>query len=174
MAAPDRKPDGNDRNIVSPQRRHQALVPLSHDHHQGLVAAQRLKRGEPAYRSSSEPCGSILELWEKDLAFHFHQEETLLFVHAGGESILPVLVRRALDEHDAFREMVEACRAGRCDSALVRRFGALLESHIRFEERELFPAFQQWLAAPDIEAIGTEIRGEREGRDALACDSGGA
>lgn len=145
---------------LKPQKRHPALVPLSHDHHEGLIAAQRLKRAAPAYRDCDDATASIILLWERELEFHFRQEEEHLFGLETGDD-LAALIRRALDEHAEMRTMVDECRAGAADEELIRRLGSMLERHIRFEERELFPALQEHLSGEALERIGAAILEER-------------
>lgn len=60
-------------------------------------------------------------------------------------------VKRMLDEHLAIRR--EALRLVDGESSLekVRALGTLLHDHVRFEERQLFPAVE---AALDTEALG--------------------
>lgn len=159
----------DDLGSLKPQKRHPALIPLSHDHHEGLIAAQRLKRGAPAYRDCDDAGASIILLWERELDFHFQQEERQLFGLETGNN-LASMIRQALDEHAEMRSMVDACRAGAVDDELVRRLGALLERHIRFEERTLFPALQEHLSAEELERIGEAILEERRnGGPVRAC-----
>ena len=49
------------------------------------------------------------------------------------------------------RVLLASTRTGELDS--LRRFGALLESHIRFEERELFPACEARLEPEVLNAV---------------------
>lgn len=146
---------------LQPLRRDPALVPLSHDHHEGLIAAVRLKGGRSAIRAESDPYRSIRILWDEDLEPHFEQEERVLFQREWPDVIIS-MVRRALDEHDRMRSMVVAVQEGKGTTELLKEFGALLESHIRFEERELFGAMQDALTSDELAAIAGELVGMRE------------
>jgi iron-sulfur cluster repair protein YtfE (RIC family) len=156
-----------------------ALVPLSHDHHHGLVAAQRLKRGEPA-APGVDLRESVDQLWRAELAPHFEQEERILFPACTGPQLAP-MTQRALDDHAAIRQLVvriteapaeergsfviSADLADRTDlpvlTALATDLGKRLERHIRFEERELFPAIQECLLDDRLVQIGEEIKRAR-------------
>ena len=57
-------------------KRHPALVPLSHDHHQVLFIAQRLRRATP--ENAGEIAAAFLAMWESDEKQHFRLEEELL------------------------------------------------------------------------------------------------
>jgi len=52
------------------------------------------------------------------------------------------LAERTLAEHRRLRVLVEALHR-RCDAGTLRDFGDCLVSHVRFEERELFPAIEE-------------------------------
>jgi iron-sulfur cluster repair protein YtfE (RIC family) len=142
-------------------QRHAALVPLSHDHHHGLVAAQRLKRAEPASRQAASLPESITLLWEKELAPHFDEEERLLFAPAREIPEATPMVERAIDEHQKMQKMVAAIGAEDLSEdrrrEMAREFGRLLESHIRFEERELFPTIEKGLGEDRLLAIAPEL-----------------
>lgn len=140
-------------------QRHPALIPLSHDHHHGLVAAHRLKRGESAYKDIPDAAASIVELWDRELREHFQQEEAFLFPRIAGD--LAVMVERAEREHGAMRDMVARCCVGPVGDEEIRTFGALLESHIRFEEREMFPVVQRILGEQELAEIEGEIAARR-------------
>ena len=59
-------------------KRHRALIPLSHDHHEALVAARRLRHGADA----PEPIAAataFLAFFAASAVPHFREEEELLF-----------------------------------------------------------------------------------------------
>jgi hemerythrin-like domain-containing protein len=138
---------------LSPQRRHRALVPLSHDHHHGLVAAVRMKQGRSPYRDIADSADAVRRLWLTELDPHFAKEESILFTQSYSSS-LAALVARAVEEHAAMRAIVGRFAEGGGDDGALRTFGELLERHIRFEERELFPGIQEELGDAALTAIG--------------------
>jgi hemerythrin-like domain-containing protein len=145
------------------QKRHPALIPLSHDHHHGLMAAVRLKRGDTAFAETADMADSIRLLWESELEPHFRQEEEQLFAYPGYPEPIPGMIDRVIREHRQLRELIDRCTA---DPAIetVKELGGLLESHIRFEERELFPLMQESLPAEELARIGREIEGGKRVR----------
>jgi iron-sulfur cluster repair protein YtfE (RIC family) len=79
------------------------------------------------------------------LAPHFEQEERLVFslVKPGDAEI-----SKALAQHDELKNAIEVMKNKTTDIAELKQFADLLESHIRFEERQLFPYIEQ-KADPD-------------------------
>lgn len=101
-------------------KRHPRLHRLSMEHHHSLVFVRHLRRG----LESRE----ILRVIDEVLMPHFLLEERLL-LPALSRAGRADLAARALDEHAEIR-------LARGDP---ERLANLIEAHIRFEERELFP-----------------------------------
>jgi iron-sulfur cluster repair protein YtfE (RIC family) len=153
---------------IKPQRRHPSLIPISHDHHLGLMAAQRLKQGRTAYADTADIGESISELWSRELADHFRVEEEVVFAGNYSEPVA-AMIARVLREHREIRSMIEQGENGAWDEATARKLGALLEEHIRFEERQLFPAIQEELGAEALERLGNGVREMVEARPPKGC-----
>ena len=144
--------------------RHPSLTPLSHDHHHGLALALRCRKQS---LGQLKPMGAeglrlraaeLREFFDKQLIPHFRAEEEVLFPlmrAAAPESA--TLLDDLLREHETFRQGVRALAAGTGVSKLIFDLGDLLERHIRREERELFPLFEQYVESSRAEAVGREI-----------------
>jgi hemerythrin-like domain-containing protein len=143
--------------------RHRSLVPLSHDHHHGLVAAVRMKRGEAPYRDAMDLADGVARLWRDELRAHFEQEEECLFTQAYSAEVRS-MIDRALGEHVAISALADQFARGEGSIDHARELGALLEGHIRFEERELFPAIQREASEEMMGEIGEAIAGRRGGK----------
>ena len=124
------------------------LRDLSDDHHAGLVLARRCRQLARA-DDVAEFWSELRAAFSRQLAPHFRIEEEALLpaLEAIGEATLALRIR---DEHRALRAL-EA--SGAPSLADVQRFGALLEAHIRFEEREVFEPTQHRLPEGALEAI---------------------
>lgn len=130
--------------------RNEALIPLSHDHHHGLVVALRLKKGGPASPNDSWLAGAdnqtpqLIKFADNELLHHFQLEEELLFPVLLGLGIdeVSILTRELLSEHTAMRTSLDAIRLS-SDATSLKHFGDLLETHIRKEERVLFPLIER-------------------------------
>lgn len=136
-------------------KRHPALQPLSDDHHGALVLARRLRRsGLEAARTDVERVDPDSLARETRLRFaeelepHFRVEEAHL---------LPLLARRgeadlaarADADHARLRELV----AGPWTQDTAREVGTLLEQHVRFEERVMFPALERMLDEAELARV---------------------
>jgi hemerythrin-like domain-containing protein len=132
-------------------RRVPELRDLSDDHHTGLVLARRCKQvGRPGSESSLEVIwNQVLEAFSSHLDPHFRIEEQHLLpaLEAIGEASLASRIRQ---DHNALRALRESEAPSR---SLIHHFGELLESHIRFEERQVFEPTQDRLPTRALKAI---------------------
>ena len=137
-------------------KRHPALVPLSHDHHQVLVIAQRLRRATNA--TATEISDAFLAAWESEEKQHFRLEEELLLpaYAAHGDPGHPV-VMRMLQDHMLIRR--DAARLANDPSLeLLHELGNRLADHVRLEERELFPLIEETMPESELQALGERLQ----------------
>jgi hemerythrin-like domain-containing protein len=89
--------------------------------------------------------------YSEELKPHFQIEEDLLLpgLDAAGKGSL---VERTLGEHAELARLLEQAERGISHAALAR-FAHLLKSHVRFEERELFPAAEACLLDETLEQV---------------------
>ena len=134
------------------------LRDLSEDHHHGLVLARNAKLA-----GSGDKAPSVSEMWahveavfKSELEPHFEIEESFIgeALRGAGES---QLAQRLVDEHEALRQFLLPGHRRTVDD--LRRFGELLEQHIRFEERELFQVAQEKLTGDELAAVAQACRG---------------
>ncbi len=125
-------------------KRHAALLQLSREHHVALKLARQARFACDAGLDAAiiQAAGAIRGSFPKELEAHFQVEEENLLpaMAAVGEN---VLVRRVRAEHDELRDLNR--RLADPDGETLGRFAALLNDHVRFEERELFEAAQRLL-----------------------------
>ena len=116
-----------------PLKRDPNLVPLSREHHFGLLFAWKLKQGLVKNASLETMRDYVLYFWETGLQEHFLAEEDLLL------NILPatdVQRYKVLREHDTVRNLVDQIEAKTDFSAAVfETLHSYLTDHIRYEER---------------------------------------
>lgn len=133
--------------------RHIALHPLSKQHHQGLLVSLLLEKGLKKRVPVKELRDFIIQFWEQELAAHFDMEESIFAPYS---ILYPILTNQFAQmklDHQEIRFLIQKInnesRVDQSDS--INTFAALLEKHIRFEERELFNALQETLS--DIELV---------------------
>jgi iron-sulfur cluster repair protein YtfE (RIC family) len=101
----------------------------------------------------------FLSFYASNLAPHFRAEEEVLFpllrsaVPGSGEMI-DELVRN----HAQIRAAIPQLEGGTGLAKLIFDLGDLLERHIRKEERELFPLFEEHLEGGSAANAGVEIK----------------
>jgi len=122
-------------------KRSAVLQPLSREHHSALKLAKACERaaasGDAA--QTADTCRRVSDAFTAELEPHFQFEEREL-LHAAPRE----LAERTLAEHRRLRALVEALQQ-HCDADALRDFGDCLVSHVRFEERELFPMLEKTL-----------------------------
>jgi iron-sulfur cluster repair protein YtfE (RIC family) len=144
---------------------HPSLIPLSHDHHHGLALALRCRKqalgqikpmGAAGLR---ERARELLSFYTGNLFAHFRAEEEVLFPLIG--SAAPgsgVIINELVRDHEQIRKAVAQLESGDGLAKLIFDLGDLLERHIRKEERELFPLFDQHVKTAEAEAAGHKIK----------------
>ena len=135
-------------------KRSRALRSLSHQHHQGLFAALQLKRARRD--TAAEARKVFLDFFEREGARHFRAEEELLLpAFARHTDVDDVAIVRVLTEHVDLRGRTQdLARSTDPDPAALRELGERLESHIRFEERVLFPMIEEALPVEELDRLG--------------------
>jgi hypothetical protein len=139
------------------------LVPLSWDHHHGLVMARRIARELPGADDEelAKLYADLVSFWAAGLLPHFRVE---------GECLLARLLRHVPEGHQTIARTLsdhlrmEALVASMRDTSdiaqrrqLLRTFGERLNDHIRWEESVLFEVAQAELGAQEMAALGKEV-----------------
>jgi hypothetical protein len=131
-------------------KRAEALQPLSHDHHAGLQFAVRLRR---ALRSGGELQAwpdAIAAFWRDHLVPHFAEATVLPVLNEGA----PALAEQMTHEHREIERLVHEVDTM---PAALERFADALSAHIRFEEREAFPAAERLADSATLDAIAQHL-----------------
>ena len=125
-------------------KRTPALQPLSREHHTALALAKACER---AVQSRDEglvgkTCQRILQAFSDELEPHFQIEEQSLLPLLRSAGNAP-LEQRTMEDHQQLRALLNGLQQN--DIEALDSFGKLLSAHVRFEERELFPALESLL-----------------------------
>lgn len=138
-------------------QRDKNLYPLSHQHHNGLMAVLLLKKGLERKADAAEMGVFILSVWDAELRTHFIKEEVYLHPHVLQIPELMNLYEQMKTEHHQIRKMIEVMRNGQSTEELVNEFHVLLEKHIRFEERTMFPFIEEHIQEEQLLALGKQL-----------------
>lgn len=136
-------------------RRHDSLVPLSHDHHHALAHARRLEEAASMNDESDRrrATDDFNNFYLGSLVRHFREEEELFFAPLVDHEDARALVMQAVTEHLSVHAMVRTLKRelvhGRAEPSRLRNLSKLLTAHIRFEERDLLPLVE-WLLPEDV------------------------
>ena len=130
-------------------KRIQALQDLSREHHEALVLARRAcaAAADPHGPDAQAQRAHLLERWAVQFAPHFALEE---------QTLLPALERAgqhepvatALAQHACLRDLM--VRIGQGDLLALVPWGEAMATHVRFEERTLFPLAQSVLEPSEL------------------------
>lgn len=134
--------------LVMPLKRHTALIPLSQDHHSGLLLVWKIRQGLKAGIDSSRLIDYINYFAEHHLEPHFLIEEELVFSYLGKNDSMRM---QAEKEHELIRSQIRIIGEGNeISEDIFNVFVQTLEAHIRFEERKLFQHMQAELMDKDL------------------------
>jgi hemerythrin-like domain-containing protein len=136
-------------NEVKPIKRSVELQPLSREHHDGLLFIWKLRQG----LDNNTPIETLKSFtawyWKNHIKQHFYHEEKLLLPFFN-----PVdpLALRMKEEHDYIRELILAIGREPVRHDFVQLCN-LIETHIRFEEREFFSYLELNLSHQELKDV---------------------
>lgn len=135
-------------------KRDESLRPLSREHHRALVTARALQESEP----STDFANTFLAFWREDGQRHFRiEEEVLLPAWAMHASVDRNGVSRMLEEHLAIRRSALEIEVRGLSPEDAQQLGQMLDAHVRFEERELFPLIEAALDESALSQLAVAI-----------------
>lgn len=148
-------------------KRHNSLFVLSYDHQHGLALSIKLKYSKHPLSSSlpeevTALKAGLADAFETKLRKHFSLEEKYLVPLFPDNAML----NRMLDEHRKLEGLYSKILENHGNPDLKQQreklnlFGELLELHIRFEERELFPMIEQNLSEEQLIKLGENLNKE--------------
>ena len=128
-------------------KRHEALAPLSRQHHAALILAQLLKKDAPAYKGlPTDVEGKLIyavNFYTNDLIPHFSKEEAILEKVKHIDQAIAKLTMEILTEHAELTTRFLSLQTATDKETAMDELGHLLQTHIRKEERILFPLIQE-------------------------------
>jgi hemerythrin-like domain-containing protein len=147
-------------------KRHPSLYTLSHDHHQGLILAQQLKKGAPQYKGMPSTLGDkkdyTISFYKTELVQHFQDEEMILFPAAKNKNDeLDRMFAEIIAEHRKMESLIKDLEKTDQLENVLDELGWLLEKHIRKEERELFMEIEKVLTDEELKIVSESISNSR-------------
>ncbi|WP_254528685.1 MULTISPECIES: hemerythrin domain-containing protein [unclassified Sphingobacterium] len=132
---------------TKPLKRHPALRPLSKEHHFSLLICWKIRRGLELNIAPERIGNYLINAWHQQISHHFDIEEEYVFPILGSEN---KLATDAISEHRAIKRLI--LNEPHTVKSL-NRIEEKLESHIRMEERHLFPLIQSIATDEQMEYI---------------------
>lgn len=141
-------------------KRHESIAILSREHHFGLLFGWKIRQGIKKQVPPERILPYIKYFWENHLLLHFRGEETILFASLKNE-----LVDQARFEHNQIEQLVAQLMIRKTvQPEQLNMLTVLLDHHIRFEERILFPYLEKELPEEKLVTIGMELQQLDHGR----------
>lgn len=137
-----------------PIKRNENIIKLSRDHHASLMFCWKLRQGVKLKIASSRMVNYIEYFWEDHMGPHFREEEEILFVPFKDD-----LVIRAINEHKEISALITNLieKKSDVDEVLFLQIATLVDDHVRFEERILFPHLEKNLTDAQLDEIGKQL-----------------
>lgn len=131
-------------------KRDPRLHGLTLDHNHALMLCSLLERAVADGSFDATGGEALGRLFDDEIDRHFRLEEELLLpgLASSGEA---ALVSRTESEHAELRALLTRARQG--ELAAAEAFALALRAHVRFEERELFPAAEAHLGAEQLAEV---------------------
>lgn len=147
-------------------RRHETLIPLTHDHHHALAWGRRLRDAEKLTDETERRtlANDFVNFYQGRAVRHFHEEEELFFAPLVDHPEARDLVLRAVGDHLRLHALVRTVKRllskGEIETATLVQISKLLSDHVRFEEQELFPLVERLIPEEDLTDLATTGRRE--------------
>jgi len=136
----------------TPIKRSQELVVLSQEHHHALVFCTRLKKGHLTDLKTLQLF--VDDFWSTNTATHFDNEEKWLLPKIENN----VIKEQFIAEHQQIRALVERIKSATDEIVEVAvELAQVLNNHVRFEERILFPYLEKTIPADKMAEIGIAL-----------------
>ena len=129
-----------------PQKRHKALQPLSREHHHGLLLSWKIRAGFSKNVKPERMKTYADWFFKTHLIPHFELEEEHIFTILEADNDL---VKRALADHRRLKRLF----AEEDITTALSNIEEVLDAHIRYEERVLFPEIQKAATEAQLDHI---------------------
>lgn len=137
-----------------PIKRNKNIIELSKDHHFTLLFCWKIRTGLKLTVDTGRIKKYVQYFWVNHIQPHFKEEETILFAQVKDNA-----VQKALDEHTQIKQQVNAIiTSENIQPAQLSDLANMVENHVRYEERELFPHLEKVLTESELENVGKQLQ----------------
>ncbi|MDP4265062.1 MAG: hemerythrin domain-containing protein [Bacteroidota bacterium] len=137
-------------SFIKPIKRSKQLAPLSREHHDVLMFAWNIKQGLNNWTPAEEISPYVRWYWSNFMQPHFDQEENILVADLPASDELKQQLKT---EHDNIRELI----GGPLSKSALIILAEVINDHIRFEERRLFPHIEHTLTKEQLNHIYRQL-----------------
>lgn len=128
-------------------------MPLSRDHHGGLLFCWKIREALKLEIPLQRIRPYMAYYWHEHLQEHFEEEETLLF-----DKVDDPLCDQALADHVQMRILFERIvDTENAEMGDYKKLEMMMNAHIRFEERALFPFLEKAMTGEQLIAAGQAL-----------------
>ena len=137
-----------------PIKRNENIAKLSRDHHASLMFCWKLRQGIKKDVEIKRMQDYLSYFLVQHFTPHFQEEEDILFAPLKDEK-----VQKAIDDHVIIMKMVADIINSDSEDLKtdLTSLANLVDAHVRYEERILFPHLEKELSEEQLEIIGQRI-----------------
>lgn len=131
-----------------PIKRHNALIPISREHHFGLLLSWKIRVGLKKDIDPERIIKYCKWFYENNLLHHFKIEEQYIYPILGNSH--PLIIQ-ALSEHRSIEYLIKHAHTDLKDA--LNTLEKTLDAHIRLEERNIFNIIQDIATEAQLKLI---------------------
>ena len=141
--------------LKRPVNRNEHIRKLSREHHFSLLFCWKIRQGLKMDVATERIRKYVHYFWQRHLQPHFQEEERMLFA-----PIKDRLIQRAINEHTYIKQLIEEFifYSKINERKSLANIADMVDEHVRYEERELFPHLERKLSREQLESIGKKIQ----------------
>jgi hemerythrin-like domain-containing protein len=137
-----------------PLTRNEHIKKFSREHHFSLLFCWKIRQGLKADVATDRICKYVQYFWRHHLQPHFREEEDILFAQVTDSQ-----VQRAINEHKYIGARIESLTGSdKKERTALAKIADMVDEHVRFEERVLFPHLERKLSEEQLESIGSLLQ----------------
>ncbi|MBD0331965.1 MAG: hemerythrin domain-containing protein [Chitinophagaceae bacterium] len=140
--------------LKKPIKRNEHIMKHSREHHFSLLFCWKIRQGLKKDIDIERIRKYVQYFWQQHLQPHFRDEERILFA-----PIKDSQVQKAINEHKYIKQQIENLADYSANNVRkgLSKIAEIVDEHVRYEERKLFPHLERKLSKEQLEKIGKQI-----------------